>query len=102
MSTPVLKEVTRIHDSLLTDVPARLRKIAAAIEAGEHGEVLTAVLCILHTDDEVGRASATFSMGPLSDVAMCAALLTNEARELVEITLCSAQAPAKPKPVSAV
>jgi hypothetical protein len=36
--TPTLKVVT-LHESTLRDVPAKLRQLADAIEAGEHGDV---------------------------------------------------------------
>ncbi len=76
-----LSEVPRIHDISIVDVPAHLRRLAEAIEAGEYGRPLTVVVC-MNADVDGKRAVNSFGYGPVSDTAACAALALNQALTL--------------------
>lgn len=62
-----LKEVPKIHNTSLADVPGRLRELANQVENGEHGEVRCCAI-VMWAIEEDGRSSISiFGYGPQSD-----------------------------------
>ncbi len=68
MTEPHLKVVT-LHETNFRDIPATLREIAAAIEAGQYGDVGSVGLVLL------GDTMEVFGMGPDSEGPSVALLL---------------------------